>query len=146
LSGSDALLNPATVIYFTALVLGRQAGQARSLATSAVFVLAVLAASASWQLLLAVGGSAVGRVLAGPRGRLATALVSSAVIGLRVAVRGAAGLFGYPQWTGRSACPRAGLGTVAVTVPGLSTLAYVPDSGPRRWPMYPKKPRSSWGR
>jgi arginine exporter protein ArgO len=80
------LLNPATVVYFTALVLGRQAGQARSLAASAVFVLAVLAASASWQLLLAVGGSAVGRALAGPRGRLATALVSSGLIGL-LAVR-----------------------------------------------------------
>jgi arginine exporter protein ArgO len=45
-----------------------------------VFVLAAFAASASWQLLLAAGGSAIGRVLTGPRGRLVTALVSSVVI------------------------------------------------------------------
>jgi len=41
---------------------------------------AAFAASASWQLLLAGGGALLGRLLAGPRGRLATALVSSAVI------------------------------------------------------------------
>ncbi len=74
------LLNPATVIYFSALVLGRQAGGGRSAAASAVFVVAAFAASASWQLLLAAGGSAVGRVLAGPRGRLVTALLSSVLI------------------------------------------------------------------
>jgi len=74
------LLNPATVVYFSALVLGRQAGAPRSPAASVVFVAAAFVASASWQLLLAVGGSAVGRFLTGPRGRLATALVSSAVI------------------------------------------------------------------
>jgi arginine exporter protein ArgO len=76
------LLNPATVVYFSALVLGRQAGAARSAATSAVFVLAAFVASASWQLLLAAGGSAVGRLLASPGGRLASALVSSALIAL----------------------------------------------------------------
>lgn len=74
------LLNPATVVYFGALVLGRQAGDGLSAAGEAVFVLAVFAASASWQLLLAAGGGLVGRVLTGPRGRLATALVSSLVI------------------------------------------------------------------
>jgi arginine exporter protein ArgO len=77
------LLNPATVVYFAALVLGRQAAGgsgAFSHAAEAVFVLAAFAASASWQLVLAGGGSLVGRVLTGPRGRLATALVSSAVI------------------------------------------------------------------
>ena len=74
------LLNPATVIYFSVLVLGRQAELARSVAASVVFVVAAFVASASWQLLLAAGGSAVGRYLAGPRGRLATALVSSALI------------------------------------------------------------------
>jgi arginine exporter protein ArgO len=80
------LLNPATVVYFSALVLGRQAGVGRSVAASAVFVLAAFAASASWQLLLAAGGSALGRVLAGPRGRLVTALVSSGLIAV-LAVR-----------------------------------------------------------
>jgi arginine exporter protein ArgO len=76
------LLNPATVIYFSALVLGRQAQGTPSVAASVVFVLAAFAASASWQLLVAASGSAVGRVLAGPRGRLGTALVSSALIGV----------------------------------------------------------------
>ena len=52
-----------------------------------VFVLAAFVASASWQLLLAGGGSLVGRVLTGPGGRLVTALVSSVVIvGLAVAL------------------------------------------------------------
>ena len=37
-------------------------------------------ASASWQLLVAGGGSLIGRLLTGERGRLVTALVSSAVI------------------------------------------------------------------
>jgi arginine exporter protein ArgO len=74
------ILNPSTIVYFGALVLGRRAGTARSLATSVAFVVAVFVASASWQLLLAVGGSAIGRYLTGPRGRLATALVSSALI------------------------------------------------------------------
>lgn len=74
------LLNPATVVYFGALVLGRQAGDGLNAGGEAVFVLAVFVASASWQLLLAAGGGLVGRVLTGPRGRLATALVSSVVI------------------------------------------------------------------
>jgi arginine exporter protein ArgO len=45
-----------------------------------LFVAGAFVASASWQLLLAGGGSIVGRVLTGPKGRLATALVSSVVI------------------------------------------------------------------
>jgi arginine exporter protein ArgO len=80
------LLNPATVVYFGALVLGEQAGRARSLAAAGLFVAAAFVASASWQLLLAAGGSVLGRLLSGPRGRLATAFVSSAVI-LALAVR-----------------------------------------------------------
>jgi hypothetical protein len=43
-------------------------------------VAAAFAASASWQLLVASGGSLLGRLLAGPRGRLGTALVSSGLI------------------------------------------------------------------
>mgnify|MGYP001095776271 FL=1 len=74
------LLNPATIVYFGALVLGRQANAPLSPAAEVVFVAAAFAASASWQLLLAGGGSLVGRVLSGPRGRLATALTSSIVI------------------------------------------------------------------
>ncbi|HEY2672391.1 MAG TPA: LysE family transporter [Rugosimonospora sp.] len=79
------LLNPATMLYFSALVLGRQAA-ARSLPDGALFVAAAFAASASWQLLVAAGGSVLGRALAGRRGRLVTALVSSAVM-VALAVR-----------------------------------------------------------
>ncbi|MEU8821023.1 LysE family transporter [Actinoplanes sp. NPDC048796] len=69
------LLNPATVIYFAALVLGR--GGAGG---GAWFVAGVVLASASWQLVIAGGGSLIGRWLTGERGRVITALVSSAVI------------------------------------------------------------------
>jgi arginine exporter protein ArgO len=75
------ILNPATVIYFAALVLGQKSsGVTTSAGTAVVWVLAVLVASTSWQLLLAVGGSALGRRLASDRGRLGTALASSALI------------------------------------------------------------------
>jgi arginine exporter protein ArgO len=74
------ILNPATVIYFAALVLGSQSGRSHGVAAGALFVLGAFAASASWQLLLACGGALLGRTLAGPRGRLATAITSSFVI------------------------------------------------------------------
>jgi arginine exporter protein ArgO len=74
------LLNPMTIVYFGALVLGRQSSDGLAGAGEAVFVLGAFAASASWQLLLAGGGSLVGRVLTGPRGQLTTALASSALI------------------------------------------------------------------
>ncbi|GIE36997.1 lysine transporter LysE [Actinoplanes italicus] len=69
------LLNPATVIYFAALVLG--SGGAGG---GVWFVAGAFLASASWQLLIAGGGSLIGRFLTGDRGRLVTALVSSVVI------------------------------------------------------------------
>ncbi|GAA1947988.1 LysE family transporter [Kitasatospora viridis] len=71
------LLNPATVLYFLALVLG---GRARQQA-GPLFVPAAFLASAGWQLLLAGGGVLLGRALTGERGRLGTALLSGAVIG-----------------------------------------------------------------
>ncbi|TRV74011.1 lysine transporter LysE [Streptomyces sp. 130] len=74
------MMNPITVIYFAALVLAGQGTTAPDHWSQAVFVLAAFAASASWQLLLAAGGALLGRVLTGPRGRLATSLVSCAVI------------------------------------------------------------------
>ncbi|HEX6871272.1 MAG TPA: LysE family transporter [Micromonosporaceae bacterium] len=79
------LLNPATIVYFGALVLGRQSTGHLTGAAEVVFVLAAFAASASWQLLLAGSGSLVGRLLTGPRGRLVTALVSSTVIAVLAA-------------------------------------------------------------
>ncbi len=74
------VLNPTTIIYFAALILGNPMTLTASTAQSAAFVLAVLVASASWQLLLAGSGALLGRALTGPRGQLATALGSSAVI------------------------------------------------------------------
>jgi arginine exporter protein ArgO len=74
------LLNPVTVLYFSALVLGSQANGLGGAAESAVFVVAAFLASASWQLVLVAGGVALGRVLTGRTGRLVTGLVSSAVI------------------------------------------------------------------
>jgi len=74
------LLNPITVIYFAALVLGTRATDAVPPLEQGVFVLAAFTASASWQLSLAGGGALLGRALTGHRGRLVTALVSSAVI------------------------------------------------------------------
>jgi arginine exporter protein ArgO len=71
------LLNPSTIVYFGALVLGRQATGGGH---SAIFVAAVFAASASWQLLLAGSGSVLGRVLTGARGRFITSIASSVVI------------------------------------------------------------------
>ncbi|MET9579346.1 LysE family transporter [Streptomyces sp. DT199] len=74
------LLNPTTVIYFAALVLGSQATGPAGPLEQGVFVLAAFAASASWQVLLAGGGALLGRALTGHRGRLATALVASGVM------------------------------------------------------------------
>jgi arginine exporter protein ArgO len=74
------LLNPATIVYFAALVLGRQSGDDLSAIHQAVFVVAAFVASASWQLFIACGGSLLGRILTSAKGRLITALSSSAVI------------------------------------------------------------------
>ncbi|WP_228976235.1 LysE family transporter [Streptomyces sp. DH12] len=74
------LTNPMTVVYFAALVLGGRAAQDPGALEQGVFVAAAFVASASWQLFLAGGGVLLGRALTGPRGRLATALVSSALI------------------------------------------------------------------
>lgn len=74
------LLNPTTVIYFAALVLGSRATGPAGPAEQVVFVLAAFAASASWQVLLAGSGALLGRALTGRRGRVVTALVASGVM------------------------------------------------------------------
>ncbi|MGI5130609.1 LysE family transporter [Pseudonocardia sp. CA-107938] len=71
-------VNPTTVVYFVALVVGlpdRPVG-----AAAAVFVAAAFAASASWQLLVAGAGMALGRFVAAPPARRLTAIVSGAVM------------------------------------------------------------------
>ena len=80
------MLNPLTVIYFAALVLGAQGKVAPSHLQQVAFVTAAFLASASWQLLLALGGALLGRILTGHRGRVITALSSSILIAL-LAVR-----------------------------------------------------------
>lgn len=75
------MMNPLTVLYFMALVLGRPTAAAPARVDQAVFVVAIFVASASWQLIVAGGGALLGRVLTGNRGQLITAMVSSALIG-----------------------------------------------------------------
>ncbi len=72
-------VNPTTVVYFAAIVLGNR-HLVTGPAEAVVFVLAAFLASASWQLALAGGGVALGRIATGHRGHLATGLVSAAVI------------------------------------------------------------------
>ncbi|GAA2603515.1 LysE family transporter [Actinomadura fulvescens] len=72
------MLNPTTVIYFAALVLGGSV--TTGLPEQTIFVTAAFAASASWQLLLAAGGALLGRTLTGRRGQLITTLASSTLI------------------------------------------------------------------
>lgn len=75
------MMNPLTVLYFMALVLGRQSTAAPGHADQVVFVVAVFVASASWQLVVAGGGAFLGRVLTGSRGQLITAMVASILMG-----------------------------------------------------------------
>jgi len=81
LAGLTAV-NPTTLIYFVALVVGLRGGTAPGATAQAAFVVAVFAASASWQLVLGCGGALLGRLLTGDRGRRWTALVSGTLIGV----------------------------------------------------------------
>jgi arginine exporter protein ArgO len=72
-------VNPTTVVYFTAIVLGNQ-DLVSSAAEGTAFVLAAFVASAGWQLALAGGGALLGRAITGPRGRRITGVVSALVI------------------------------------------------------------------
>lgn len=80
-------INPGTVLFFTVIVAGGavtvgapDVGAAGRIVVAAVFGTTAFLASASWQLALALGGTLLGRVLSGPRGRLGTALASSALM------------------------------------------------------------------
>lgn len=83
-------VNPATVVYFAALVAGPAARAVTNLPQRAAFVVGALLASACWQLLLAGTGSAVGGVLTGPRARRWTAAAGAVAVGA-LAVATAAG-------------------------------------------------------
>jgi arginine exporter protein ArgO len=84
------LVNPTTLIYLVALVVGLRAGSAPGALGEILFVAAAFAASASWQLLLACGGALLGRAVTGIRGRRLTAVASGVLIGV-LAVRLALG-------------------------------------------------------
>lgn len=71
------LLNPVTVVYFAALVVGLP--NLGGAAERAAFVIAVFGASLSWQWLLAAFGAAVGRG-SSHRVRLATAVVGNLIV------------------------------------------------------------------
>lgn len=81
-------INPATLVTFAAVVVGRSAseGNASWLAV-ALFALGAFGASAIWQLLLAGGGSLLGRLLRTRRGQLRISTCSAVVmLGLAVGV------------------------------------------------------------
>jgi threonine/homoserine/homoserine lactone efflux protein len=60
------ILNPTTIVYFAALVVGnRSATSIASAPNASLFVIAAFIASASWQLLLVGGGAVLGRLLTG---------------------------------------------------------------------------------
>ncbi|MEW1758357.1 LysE family transporter [Streptomyces cyaneofuscatus] len=73
------ILNPLTIIYFSALVLALRNDDWPPLG-GLVFVAAAFVASASWQAMLALGGALVGRVLTSKKGRLGTAVIGNGVI------------------------------------------------------------------
>jgi arginine exporter protein ArgO len=81
-------INPATVITFAAVIVGRSASEGHSSWLAVVlFALGAFVASAAWQLLLAGGGSLLGRLLRGRRGQLGIAVCSALImLGLAVAV------------------------------------------------------------
>lgn len=73
------VLNPGTVVYFVAIVVGSRFDAYGALDRSA-FAVAAFTASAVWQLAVVLAGSALGRVLTGPRGRLVSAVIAGTLI------------------------------------------------------------------
>jgi threonine/homoserine/homoserine lactone efflux protein len=78
-------INPTTVVYFVALIAGLPAVASAPASVKAVFVVAVGAASLSWQLTLAGSGAALHHRLP-EHARLYTALAGNALV-LGLAVR-----------------------------------------------------------
>jgi len=78
-------LNPATVVTFAAVVMGRSHDDGSSLPAVALFAIGAFVASAAWQVLLTGAGNLLGRLLSGRRERLGIS-VCSALIMLGLAV------------------------------------------------------------
>lgn len=72
-------VNPATVVYFAAIVLGGTV-DIDGPTEGTAFVLAAFLASASWQVFVASLGTGLGRWISGPRGRRTTGVVAAVVI------------------------------------------------------------------
>jgi len=72
-------INPATVLYFAAIVLGGTV-EIDGPAEGTVFVAAAFAASASWQVFVASIGTGLGTWITGPRGRRTTGVVAALAI------------------------------------------------------------------
>lgn len=80
------LLNPLTIVYFTALVFGGSLGQAAAPMDGLRFILGAGMASLSWQTLLAGIGAQLGQRLS-PRARWVTTIAGNLVVaglGLRL--------------------------------------------------------------
>ena len=76
---SLTLMNPVTLTYFAALILGSSGGVATTAAGGALFVVGAFLASLSWQTALAAVGAILGRRMS-RRARVATGVIGAVVI------------------------------------------------------------------
>lgn len=72
--------NPATIVYFAALIAGGGAGQLTGGLEPALWVLGVFLASAGWGSMIALAGSRLGRWVRSTRGRQWTAAIGALLI------------------------------------------------------------------
>ncbi len=83
------LLNPLTIVYFAALVLGRDPGATLSVVDGLAFMLGAGIASLSWQTLLAGTGATARRYLS-PRFQMIISLVGNLIVlalGVRILIQ-----------------------------------------------------------
>jgi threonine/homoserine/homoserine lactone efflux protein len=83
------LLNPLTIAYFSALILGRGVGSATTVGERAAFVIGAALASLSWQTFLAGAGAAAQRRLS-PRFQTLSSVVGNLVVmglGVRILIQ-----------------------------------------------------------
>jgi len=74
-------LNPATLITFAAVAVGRSSSEGGSTWPAvALFAVGAFIASAVWQLLLTGGGNLLGRLLSGRRGQLGVSICSALIM------------------------------------------------------------------
>ncbi|MER6810290.1 LysE family transporter [Spirillospora sp. NPDC000708] len=73
------VMNPGTVLYFAAIVIGSRF-EAFDAVDRSAFAVAAFTASAVWQMAVVLAGAALGRLLTGYRGRLVTGVVAGTLI------------------------------------------------------------------